>query len=157
MAGNVLSEIILIIASVIIATMLSTTVMSKVSVFESAFTESTEVQKEITLTKIKIIYATNSTNAKVNTWIKNIGVNPVSQLDLVDVYFGKLGTAQRIPYNTGVLLPTWNYSSMPSVWQAKGTVQINVYDNANLQKNATYSIKVTTPNGVSDDHIFSIS
>lgn len=156
MAGNVLSEIILIIASVIIATMLSTTVMSKVSVFESAFTESTEAQKEITLTKIKIIYATNSTDAKVNTWIKNIGTNPVSQLDLVDVYFGKLGTAQRISYNTGIL-PTWNYSSMPSVWQAKNTVQINVYDNANLQKNATYSIKVTTPNGVSDDHIFSIS
>ena len=108
------------------------------------------------MTKIKIIYATNTTSSNVSTWIKNIGMNPIKEPDLVDVYFGKLGSVQRIPYNTGST-PTWNYSSPVSVWQIKETTQINIYYNSQLAKNSTYVIKATTPNGIVDDHIFSIS
>lgn len=156
MASTVVSETILIIASVIVAGALSATVLSQMSVFDSAFTASTESQKEMVLTKIKIIYATNTTSTKVATWIKNIGMNPIKEPNLVDVYFGKLGSVQRIPYNTGTT-PTWNYSSPITTWQIKETAQINIYYDLNLAKNSTYVIKATTPNGIVDDHVFSIS
>ena len=156
MASTVVSETILIIASVIVAGALSATVLSQMSVFDSAFTASTESQKEMVLTKIKIIYATNTTSTKVATWIKNIGMNPIKEPNLVDVYFGKLGSVQRIPYNTGIT-PTWNYSSPITTWQIKETAQINIYYDSNLAKNSTYVIKATTPNGIVDDHVFSIS
>lgn len=156
MASAVLTEGILIIASIIVATALSGAAISKVGVFQSAFTSSTENQKQITLTKIKVIYATNSSSTKVNTWVKNIGVSPITTPDSVDVYFGKLGATQRIPYNTGTT-PTWNYTSFKSVWEIKDTVQIDIFSDNNLQKNVSYMVKVTTPNGVSDEQIFSIS
>ena len=156
MASTVVSETILIIASVIVAGALSATVLSQMSVFDSAFTASTESQKEMVLTKIKIIYATNTTSTKVATWIKNIGMNPIKEPNLVDVYFGKLGSIQRIPYNTGTT-PTWNYSSSITTWQIKETAQINIYYDTNLVKNSTYVIKATTPNGIVDDHVFAVS
>ena len=156
MASTVVSETILIIASVIVAGALSATVLGQMSVFDSAFNASTESQKEAVLTKIKIIYATNTTSSNVSTWIKNIGMNPIKEPNLVDVYFGKIGSVQRIPYNTGSA-PTWNYSSPVNVWQIKETTQINIYYNSQLAKNSTYVIKATTPNVIVDDHIFSIS
>lgn len=156
MASTVVSETILIIASVIVAGALSATVLSQMSVFDSAFTASTESQKEMVLTKIKIIYATNTTSSKVSTWIKNIGMNPIKEPNLVDIYFGKIGSVQRIPYNTGTA-PTWNYSSPITTWQIKETAQINIYYDTNLVKNFTYVIKATTPNGIVDDHVFAVS
>ncbi|MGQ0605363.1 MAG: flagellin [Candidatus Nitrosotenuis sp.] len=156
MAATVVSETILIIASVIVAGALSATVLSQMSVFDSAFSASTENQKEMVLTKIKIIYATNTTSTKVSSWVKNIGMNPIKEPSLVDVYFGKLGSVQRIPFNA-TTAPTWNYSSPITTWQIKETAQINIYYNTNLIKNFTYVIKATTPNGIVDDHIFSIS
>ena len=156
MASGVLSETILIIASVIAAAALAVTVMGQMSVFESAFSASTENQKEITLTKIKVIYVTNSTSSMATAWVKNIGMKPIDQPNSVDVYFGKLGSVQRIPYNTGIV-PTWNYSSPTILWQTKDTAQINIYYDTDFLKNAPYVIKVITPNGISDDSIFSTS
>ncbi|NDB92880.1 MAG: flagellin, partial [Nitrososphaeria archaeon] len=92
MASVVVSETILIIASVIVAGALSATVLGQMSVFDSAFSAATESQKDIVLTKIKIIYATNTTNTKVSTWIKNVGMSSIKEPNLVDVYFGKLGS-----------------------------------------------------------------
>jgi flagellar protein FlaG len=54
-----MSEGILIIASVVIATSIAGVVMSQVGVFESTFTATSENQKDIMLTKVKIVYATN--------------------------------------------------------------------------------------------------
>ncbi|NDB62728.1 MAG: flagellin [Nitrososphaeria archaeon] len=156
MASVVVSETILIIASVIVAGALSATVLGQMSVFDSAFSAATESQKDIVLTKIKIIYATNTTDTKVSTWIKNVGMSSIKEPNLVDVYFGKLGSVQRIPYNNGTV-PTWNYSAPVNVWQIKETAQINIYYDTNLVKGSTYVIKATTPNGITDDHVFSVS
>lgn len=143
------------IASIILATALSGAVMSQLGVFQSAFTASTQNQKDITLTLIKVVYATNSSSTQVNVWVKNIGVNDITIPTSVDVYFGKLGTLQKIPYNTIGPTPYWNYNSVITSWQAKNTAQIIINYDTNLQKGATYQVRITTPNGVSDDYLFS--
>jgi len=152
MASVVFSEAILIIASVIIAAALAGVIMNKAGMFSSTFTVSSETQKNILLTKIKVIYATNSSST-VNAWIKNIGSYPVTSPQSVDVYFGPLGSVQRIPYGSGST--TWTYNSPVLVWNSTNTVQINIVNSAPLQKNTVYQLQVTTPNGVSDDYFMS--
>ena len=158
MASGIMSEGILIIASVVIATSIAGVVMSQVGVFESTFTSTTENQKDIMLTKVKIVYVTNTTDNNVNVWIKNIGINPVVDANKTDVYFGEINQVQNIPLNTKQQLDeTWQWDGpLPQpIWQISETHSINITD-VNLQPGVTYQVTVTTPNGVEDEHIFSI-
>jgi archaeal flagellar protein FlaG len=162
-ASGIIGEAILIIASVVIATSVAAVVMNQVGVFQSTFTATTEGQKEQLLTKVKIIMATNTTDSHVAVWVKNTGVNPIGFVDKVDVYFGQINQIQRIPYDDNVAQPnlTWQYwnataPDIPTpVWQKMDTFALNVTDNS-LQKGVTYHVTVSTPNGVTDEHIFSL-
>jgi flagellar protein FlaG len=150
-----ISEGIILVASVIVAASLSGVVLSKAGALNSAFTVSSENQKEITLTKIKIVYANGtSTSPTFSIWVKNIGSTPVKNTDKVDVYFGAVGATNMIPYNAGSN-PKWVYNQATTVWQVKDTVQINVTMTANLAATTTYMVRVSTPNGVTDEYIFS--
>jgi len=157
MAAGIMSEAILIIASVVIATSIAGVVMNQVGVFESTFTATTEGQKDTLLTNFKIVMATNTTDDNVSIWIKNVGQNPISSVDKVDVYYGQIDQVQNIPYDQLVQNDlTWKYDNIPSpVWQIMDTVSLNITDN-NLQKGVTYQVTVITPNGVSDEQIFSL-
>jgi flagellar protein FlaG len=160
MASGIMSEAILIIASVVIATAVAGVVMSQVGVFESTFTATTEGQKDTLLTNFKIVMATNTTDDTISIWIKNVGQNPISSVDKVDVYFGEIDQVQNLPYDQGCVAPcpddTWKYDTIPDpVWQIMDTFSINITDD-DIQRNVTYQVTVTTPNGVSDEHIFSL-
>lgn len=158
MVSVIISEGILLIASITVAAGLSAVVMNKVGSFQSVFSSLAEANKEEALTKIKIIYATNSSSAVVNVWVKNTGISPIKNLENTDVYFGKIGSVQRIPYSSESL-PTWNYVGMASMleWQVRDTVQIKITLDNTLQTNVTYMLRIATSNGVSDDYMFSIS
>ncbi len=163
MASAIIGEAILIIASVVVASTVAAIVLNQVGIFESTFTATTEGQKDQLLTKIKIILVTNTTDSHVAVWVKNIGVNPIAFLDKVDVYFGQINQIQRIPYDDNIAQPnlTWQYwngtdpGPPTPVWQKMDSFALNVTDN-NLVKGATYHVTVITPNGVTDEHIFSI-
>ena len=81
MASGIMSEAILIIASVTVASIVAGVVMNQVGIFESTFTATTEGQKDQLLTKVQIILATNTTDTQVVVWVKNTGVNPIGFLD----------------------------------------------------------------------------
>ncbi len=163
MAGAIIGEAILIIASVVVASTVAAIVLNQVGIFESTFTATTEGQKDTMLTKVKIVLVTNTTDSHVAVWVKNIGINPIGFVDKVDVYFGQINQIQRIPYDADVAQPnlTWQYwnatdRDIPTpVWQRMDTFALNVTDN-NLVSGATYQVTVITPNGVTDEHIFSI-
>ncbi len=158
MASAIIGEAMLIIASVILGYAVSALVLNQVGIFESTFTATTEGQKDTMLTKVKIVLVTNTTDSHVAIWVKNTGVNPIGFVDKVDVYFGQINQIQRIPYNaTDQDNLTWQYATGPPtpIWQKMETFALNVTDN-NLAKGATYHVTVSTPNGVTDEHIFSL-
>jgi archaeal flagellar protein FlaG len=158
MASGIMSEAILIIASVVIATSIAGVVMSQVGVFESTFTSTTENQKDIILTKVKIVYVTNTTDNHVSVWVKNIGMNPISAANKTDVYFGEINQVQNILHNSKQQNDnTWKWDApLPQpIWQISDTHSINITD-ADLRPGVTYQVTVTTPNGVTDEQIFSI-
>jgi len=155
-----MSEGILIIASVVIATSIAGVVMSQVGVFESTFTATSENQKDIMLTKVKIVYATNTTDNNISIWVKNIGINPITDVNKLDVYYGEIDQVINIPYEEGCLPicldDRWDYDNKPNpFWQIMDTFSLNITDD-DLQKDVTYVVSVTTPNGVTDEHIFSL-
>jgi flagellar protein FlaG len=160
MASGIMSEAILIIASVVIATSVAGVVMNQVGVFESTFKATTESQKDIILTKVKIVYASGKVGAEsyVNIWVKNIGVNPIVNANQTDVYFGEIDQVINYPHNKIKTEDTWRWDGpLPEpIWQLSDTHSINITD-ADIQTGVTYQVTVITPNGVSDEYIFSLS
>lgn len=150
MGSAAITESILLIASVIIAGSVAGIAMSKIGTFQSAFTQTTENQKETVLTNIKILYVQNPTSTSVSTWIKNIGTYSITNTANIDVYFGKTGSMQRIPYNVGS--PSWTFSSPVTSWDKASTVQINLSNLSSITCSTTYELQITTPNGVSDQY-----
>jgi len=157
MAAGIMSEGILIIASVIIATAIAGVVMSQVGVFESTFTATTENQKDIMLTKVKIVYVTNTTDNHVSVWIKNIGINTITGANNTDVYFGEINQVTNIVHNPKKQIDNnwqWNAPLPQPIWQISDTHSINITD-VDLIAGRTYQVTITTPNGVTDEEIFS--
>ena len=150
MGSTVITEAILLIASVIIAGSLAGVVMTKVGTFQSTFTQTTENQKQTVLTNIKILNVINPTTTSVNAWIKNVGTYPITNTDNIDVYFGQTGSMQRIPYNSGS--PSWTFSSPVTSWTKASTIQIDLSNLSTIACSTTYELQVTTPNGVSDEY-----
>jgi flagellar protein FlaG len=150
MGSTVITEAILLIASVIIAGSLAGVVMTKVGTFQSTFTQTTENQKQTVLTNIKILYAQNPTSTSVNMWVKNIGTYSITNTQNIDVYFGQTGAMQRITYNVGS--PSWTFASPVTSWDKANTIQMNITNLDAIQCGSVYELQVTTPNGVSDDY-----
>jgi flagellar protein FlaG len=151
MGSAVITEAILLIASVIIAGALAGVVMTKVGTFQSTFTQTTENQKQTVLTNIKILYAQNSTASSVTAWVKNVGTYSITNTQNIDVYFGQTGSMQRISYNVAGS-PSWTFPSQVTSWDKANTVQINITDLSTIKCGSVYELQVTTPNGVSDEY-----
>ena len=160
MASGLIGEAILIIASVIVAGTVAGVVLSQIGVFESSITETTEAQQDRLLTKVDIVYGSGSVGMatpEASIYVKNTGSNPIVDNTNFDVYFGPVGQAKRYTYSEGGGDDTWEFvGGAPTTWQQKETYQINVTE-SDLTTSTTYEVQVTTPNGLSDDFIFSIS
>jgi flagellar protein FlaG len=156
MVSVVISEGLILVTAIIIAAGFSVTILNQMGVFKSTIVTAGATEKEIALTKIKVLYATNSSSTEVKIWVKNVGSNPVVGLDKSDVYFGKLSYVERIPYNH-TSSPTWVYANGTGTqWHPKDTLEFNVTSDDTLESSVTYVVRVATPNGVSDDYIFSV-
>ena len=157
MASGIMTEGILIIASIIVATAMAGIIMSQVGTFESTFTATSESQKNELLTKIKVIYAVRNATASppiLEVWVKNIGIDPITAPTSMDVYYGPVGSAQRVPYSASGGEDTWKYKTIPTTIQKMDTVQIRISD-TQLTTGQTYTVRITAPNGVSADYVLS--
>jgi len=159
MSSGVISEGVLIIASVIVAGLITGIVITKVGTFEGYYTATTEAQKEKMLSKFEIIHVSKLNSTSVNVWMKNTGLSPIQELDLVDVYFGPINAVDSVVYSSGST-PQWVFSgatTTSSVWSEGETIQIIIQDDSAIQTSVSHLVQFTISNGSSDDYIFSIS
>jgi flagellar protein FlaG len=154
-----MTEAILIIASIVVATSIAGVVMSQVGSFESTFTSTSEAQKNEMLTKIKIVHAMYNTTGgqeHLEVWVKNIGIDPITAPTSMDVYYGGTTSAQRIPFSATETEDTWRFQSTPpTIIQKMDTVQIRIQDASGLATGQTYLIRINAPNGVYADYVLS--
>ena len=158
MASGIISEGILIVASVIIAGLITGIVITKVGTFEGYYTATTEAQKEKMLTKFEIIHVNQLNSTSVNIWVKNTGLLPITSLEKFDTYFGLINSVGSVGYTSGST-PQWNFNGTDasSVWSEGQTIQITLQDDSALTSNESYLVQLVISNGVSDDYIFSVS
>ena len=158
MASGIISEGILIVASVIIAGLITGIVITKVGTFEGYYTATTEAQKEKMLTKFEIIHVNQLNSTSVNIWVKNTGLSPITSLEKFDTYFGLINSVGSVGYTSGST-PQWNFNGTDasSVWSEGQTIQITLQDDSALTSNESYLVQLVISNGVSDDYIFSVS
>ena len=105
----------------------------------------------------------SDTNANGNfdifIWAKNIGDTRILDVTETDVFLGKTENFQRIPHETEVesdVYPRWsNFLENDTEWGPHATLKITVTYSA-TQTTGNYDVKVVIPNGISDEHFFSI-
>ena len=157
MASVVISEGIILIASILVAIAISGVIITKIGVFESTFTAQSEAQQDLMLTKIKVIYATDdSGSGEVNVWVKNIGSQPITQLTSMDVYFGEIGAVDSYGYSLTPSAGEWEFDvgTPPISWEIGETIQMNIDYSGSLTADTTHTVRITTSNGIIDDYIF---
>ncbi|RLE49230.1 MAG: hypothetical protein DRJ31_05665 [Candidatus Methanomethylicota archaeon] len=155
MSSVTYSESIILIASIIVASLFAGIVLSSMGMIESAYTSISQSERTTLTTKIKVIFADQLDSTTVYVYVKNIGKTVITSVDKVDIYFGKYGSAQYIPYNSSSY-PTWNYTLLNNnIWGPNDTIRITVYSSTTLDE-GIYVVKVVTPNGVEDEYVFSI-
>ena len=167
---------LLTIAGVIAAIAIMNAIYPAVTRSSSALTAASSSIDERIKTNIEIVHAVgelSSTSSWVDTnsnnlfdffaWVKNVGDARVVAVDETDVFFGQPGGIERVPYtdDAGSSYPQWSYSiENGSEWSQAATIKLVVsFDDgcpSCSKPTGTYFIKVVTPNGVSNEHYFSM-
>jgi len=87
----------------------------------------------------------------VHVWVKNVGSSRIAAIESCDVFFGPEGNFSRIPYNTGD--PHWTYQvENGTEWDPTVTVKISIDYAEETLASGRYFVKVTLPNGISDEY-----
>jgi hypothetical protein len=97
-------------------------------------------------------------------WVKNVGDITIDAVTDTDLFLGQTGSFSRIPNETDVLTniyPRWSvsYENGGTEWGIRGTIKMTVtYDSPpdSAPSQGTYDVKVVIPNGLSDEHFFSM-
>ena len=107
---------------------------------------------------IEIIQTAND-GSNIHIWVKNVGDSRIGPIENSDVFSDvEDGNVSRITYG-GETTPYWGYAiegnpgeTMCGVHE---TIQITIYC-TNPPASGTYIVKIVLPNGISDEHQFSL-
>lgn len=167
---------LLTIAGVIAAVAIMNAIYPAVTRSSSALTAASGSVDERIKTNIEVVHvvgelSSSSTWVDTNSnslfdffaWVKNVGDARVVAVDETDIFFGQPGGIERVPYtdDAGASYPQWSYAiENGSDWNQSVTLKITVsFDDgcpSCIKPTGTYFIKVVTPNGVSNEHYFSM-
>ena len=96
-------------------------------------------------------------------WVKNVGNISIDVVDESDLFLGPPGNFTRIPHESDVqasVYPRWSFSiENATEWAPRATIRVTVTYNSPPDAPpalGTYDVKMIIPNGISDEHFFSI-
>ena len=124
-----------------------------------AMVSMSETINERMKSRINIVHTANSANrTNVYLWVKNVGSARIVNIDEIDIFLGQSGNFTRISYvdDAGGSYPQWTYElENDTEWLNGVTNKITItYDTD--PGSGTYFTKVVIPNGISDEHYFSM-
>ena len=147
---------LLIVAGVVTAVILYNTVYPAVTASGDALTRRQRQIDQRLQSQIEIIHAAPD-GAVTNgawVWVKNVGSQRISPIESCDVFFGPEENFSRLSYGDGDGQWTGEVENGTD-WDPSTTLKITVLYTENLLDGTRYYVKVTTPNGVSDEYYFS--
>ncbi len=169
---KVLSTILLVVAAVVCVTMVINAVYPAITTSSGAIGSASARLNERMRSQIEIVHAageldgdgvwqdTNSNNYfDVFIWVKNVGTEPVVDVQRCDVFLADNQTVWAwIPHDGYAegQFPQWDYAIENGAdWSTATTLRIEISYESPLSS-GQYRVKVLIPNGVSDDYYFSM-
>jgi archaellum component FlaF (FlaF/FlaG flagellin family) len=151
---KVIATILLVVASTICCVVVFNAMYPAITSSGDALVAQSSAIGDRVKSKIEIINVSDESN-NVYVWVKNVGVIRIEGLERTDVFFGPDGNFQRIPYGaSGSVKPYWDYAiENADIWSPAATLRITIHEDAVAP--GEYYVKVVTPNGISDNSLFS--
>lgn len=109
-------------------------------------------------TSIEIIaVSSNATGTRIDAWVKNVGVEPISPVSKTDIFVITPGTRfDAMTFNTAGGDNTWTDNPVSSLWNRSDTLHIVVtLPVASPLAVGDHRLRVSTRNGIVADKIFS--
>ncbi|MCW1302543.1 MAG: flagellar biosynthesis protein FlaG [Candidatus Rehaiarchaeum fermentans] len=154
MTSEVISESIMLIATITLIGILVGIVFSVVSSISTSMASYATFQSQKLLTNLQIDYATNTSPTTVVIYLHNIGEATIFNLKNSILYFGPQGNLQQIGYDNGTP-PYWVVST--NVLYPGSVAEITIYLSTPLSTSQYYMIQFVTSNGYSTSYVFGVS
>lgn len=156
---KVITTALLIIAGVVVAVMLYNVVYPAVIQSGDALTSRQRRIDERLDSQIEIIHATGQAGTDIaHVWVKNVGSSSIKAIERCDVFFGPEDDFSRIPHGEGDSYWDYGIENDTDYWKPTTTLAITITTNFSGGLSADiHFVKVTLPNGISDEDYFSPS
>lgn len=155
-----LSEIIILISSIILASSFSAYAIYSGTALQNSIMQSLSDARNMFELRVSIVYATvNDTTSPKHfiVYAKNTGMLPITNFGLIDVYFGEYKKAMLYTYSPEASVGSGKFSVEDSdgdgVWEVAETAIIRIYPKSELDA-SLYEVKLALYKGLSDSHIF---
>jgi archaellum component FlaG (FlaF/FlaG flagellin family) len=150
------TELIILMASIILATSASTYILYMGSSMQSSIMQLTQEANRALNTRIEIVYATimNGSQTGYKIYVKNVGSTTITSYRDIDVYIGPYGQASYYKYNS---TPTQNAFTITDAdgdgaWEPWETAEITVYTQPATQ--GVIEVRVKPPQGPTATYLF---
>lgn len=161
----------MIVISIVLAMMLFNVAYPAIMDGGDALSNMAERTNERLKSQVEIIHAAGELDAggwwqdvngngdfEVFIWVKNVGSSRIVAVDHLDLFFGPEGNFTRIPHESIAegQRPFWTWQVENSgEWVPTATLEITVH-NAFPLSSGRYFVKVTTPNGITDEYFMGL-
>jgi len=160
MASEGVNTAILVIAGIIMASMLSTALISQIGIINNVVRMSSREARDRIATSIDIIYValnTSNSNRHIVVFVKNIGSRDISidEVIKIDIYVYDTDKLQLYTYSQIAYPNHWNFTEIQidGVWRVGETLIIRIYNATDFS--IPFNIRIVLPNGVQNEYIYS--
>jgi hypothetical protein len=131
-------------------------VYPSITASSSSITSATAKMSDRIESRVSIIQVGNN-GAEVEAWMKNIGINEITNIDQTDIFFGSPGDFYRVDYGSGPETPWWDYriEGGNAGWTQAVTIKVTIHLTDTLVP-GKYILKAVIPNGINDETTFSV-
>ncbi|MEM1541811.1 MAG: hypothetical protein QW101_06545 [Ignisphaera sp.] len=162
MVSETISVSIIVVAGIIIASAIATTLLVQMNTIDSVVKLSLRNTRERLETSIKIVsvalnVSRNDSGRYFILYMKNIGNRDISlnNVNLIDIYIDDGSTQRLYRYNRTCDIGCWNYTEVivDGIWSKGETLIIKLYNGT--QYKVPLNVKVVLPNSIGDEYVYS--
>jgi len=157
---KVLVTVLLVVAGIVSAAIVANAVLPAVQRAGGDVISVSDAVSDRIRTDARIIEtAAAAASTTVQVWVKNVGSVTIANLERMDVFFGPVGSFERVPpcAQTGNVAPCWDIAiENDTRWSPYATARVEIELDAGLTSGQDYIVTIVLPNGVPISTTFSV-
>lgn len=160
MGSSTISESILVLVSIILASSFSAYATYMAGIIRSDLAQALTDVRRMSSLKIEIVYASvDRAEGCFVIYVKNTGSLPITDFSLIDVYVGPYGSAKIYVYNRSASQSNPGYFNLTDVdgdgvWEPAETAEIRAYPGGGIPQASMYEALVKPFKGAGSSYLF---